>query len=75
MIRESRLLSRFPFLQRTAGPRTVPAPCPPLGGNTSTGVLKLIALIFMFVDHAGKMLFPGIPELRMLGRIAFPLYV
>lgn len=46
----------------------------PLGGNTATGALKLIALALMFVDHAGKMLFPQVPELRMLGRLAFPLY-
>ena len=45
-----------------------------LAGNTATGVLKLIALALMFVDHAGKMLFPGVLEMRMLGRIAFPLY-
>lgn len=45
-----------------------------LGGSTSTGALKILALIFMFVDHAGKMLFPTVLEMRMLGRIAFPLY-
>ena len=57
-------------MQETLPTRTrVPA------GNTSTGWLKIIALVFMFVDHAGKMLFPAVPELRMLGRIAFPIYV
>ncbi len=45
-----------------------------LAGNTSTGTLKWIALVFMMIDHSGKMLFPNIPEMRMLGRIAFPLY-
>lgn len=45
-----------------------------IGGSTSTGVLKLIALFFMFIDHSGKMLFPNVLEMRMLGRIAFPLY-
>ena len=44
-------------------------------GNTATTWLKIIALVFMFIDHAGKMLFPSIPEMRMLGRIAFPIYV
>lgn len=44
-------------------------------GNTATVWLKIIALVFMFTDHAGKMLFPGVPEMRMLGRIAFPVYV
>ena len=44
-------------------------------GNTATTWLKIIALVFMFIDHAGKMLFPAVPEMRMLGRIAFPVYV
>ena len=44
-------------------------------GNTATVWLKIIALVFMFIDHSGKMLFPGIPEMRILGRIAFPVYV
>lgn len=45
-----------------------------LSGNTSTGMLKLLALIFMFIDHAGKMCFGTVTEMRLLGRIAFPLY-
>lgn len=45
-----------------------------LGGCTGTGTLKLLALLFMFADHAGKMCFPAVAELRVLGRIAFPLY-
>ena len=45
-----------------------------IAGNTNTSRLKWIALIFMFLDHAGKMCFPGAPEMRILGRIAFPLY-
>ena len=48
-----------------------PAPA----GNTSTGLLKLIALFFMFIDHSGKVLFCNSPEMRILGRIAFPVYV
>lgn len=47
---------------------------PVIAGCTATGVLKILALVFMFIDHAGKMLFPQIAEMRMLGRIAFPLY-
>ena len=43
-------------------------------GNTATTWLKIIALVFMFIDHAGKMCFPNIPEMRILGRIAFPIY-
>ena len=44
-------------------------------GNTATAWLKIIALVFMFIDHAGKMFFPNVPEMRMLGRIAYPIYV
>ncbi len=43
-------------------------------GNTDTGLLKLLALLFMICDHAGKIFFPQIPEMRLIGRIAFPLY-
>lgn len=46
----------------------------PIAGNSNTALLKLIALFFMFIDHAGKMCFPGVTEMRLLGRIAFPLY-
>lgn len=44
-------------------------------GNTATGWLKLIALVFMFIDHSGKVLFGNMAEMRALGRIAFPLYI
>ena len=45
-----------------------------IAGNRNTSLLKLIALIFMFIDHSGKMCFGNMTELRVLGRIAFPLY-
>ena len=45
-----------------------------IAGNTSTGVLKLLALVFMMVDHVGVTLLPGVPEMRMIGRLAFPIY-
>ena len=44
-------------------------------GNTATTWLKIIALVFMFIDHSGKMLFNNMAEMRILGRIAFPIYV
>ncbi len=47
---------------------------PVIAGNTSTGLLKILALVCMFCDHAGKMCFPAMEELRIIGRIAFPLY-
>ena len=43
-------------------------------GNHATGTLKLIALFFMVIDHLGAVVFPQIPEMRILGRIAFPIY-
>lgn len=42
--------------------------------NADTNLLKLVAMIAMFIDHAGKMLFPQYPIMRVLGRIAFPIY-
>lgn len=45
-----------------------------LAGNLDTSLLKLLALAFMLTDHLGAAVFPRIGELRMLGRIAFPLY-
>lgn len=44
-------------------------------GNRATGILKLIAFVFMCIDHSGKMLFGNMYEMRLLGRIAFPLYI
>ena len=44
-------------------------------GNLATGTLKVIALVFMFIDHSGKVLFNNMEEMRVLGRIAFPIYV
>ena len=38
-------------------------------GNTATGTLKIIALFLMLTDHVGKMLFPNVPELRLIGRL------
>lgn len=45
-----------------------------IAGNQATGLLKLIALACMVVDHIGVALLPQVTELRVIGRIAFPLY-
>ncbi len=37
--------------------------------------LKIIALITMFIDHIGYVIFPNHFWLRYIGRIAFPIYV
>src|SRR5690554_3633264 len=36
--------------------------------------LKLLALTTMILDHVGAIFFPGVPYLRTLGRLAFPIY-
>lgn len=42
--------------------------------NDDTGLLKLVAMLTMLCDHAGKMLFPQYGVMRIIGRIAFPIY-
>jgi hypothetical protein len=37
-------------------------------------MLKFIAMLTMLVDHIGVIFFPRIEFLRIIGRIAFPLY-
>ncbi len=36
--------------------------------------LKLIAMISMVLDHVGDMFFPGVMWLRMIGRLAMPIF-
>ncbi len=55
--------------------KSTPAGNPPVAGNTATGLLKLIALVFMFIDHSGKVLCANNQDMRLLGRIAFPIYL
>ncbi len=42
--------------------------------NNDGNLLKLIAMLTMLVDHAGKMLFPQYRIMRVIGRLAFPIY-
>ena len=42
--------------------------------NTDTNLLKIIAMVTMLIDHCGKMLFPQYRIMRVIGRIAFPIY-
>ena len=37
-------------------------------------VLKIIAMISMVFDHVGDMFFPGVMWLRMIGRLAMPIF-
>lgn len=43
-------------------------------GILSGNALKLIAAATMFIDHMGLMLFPGNLWLRIIGRLALPIY-
>ncbi len=45
-----------------------------LQGNTDTSLLKILALFFMLIDHVGARILTGVTELRIIGRMAFPLY-
>lgn len=42
--------------------------------NTDTSFLKLVAIIAMLVDHLGARVFPQYGEMRIIGRIAFPVF-
>ncbi|MBQ6594725.1 MAG: hypothetical protein IJH78_03580 [Clostridia bacterium] len=42
--------------------------------NKDTDLLKIIAMVCMFCDHAGKVLLPQYPIMRVIGRLAFPIY-
>lgn len=42
--------------------------------NSDTNLLKLVAMATMLCDHAGKMLFPQYRIMRVIGRMAFPIY-
>jgi len=37
-------------------------------------LLRIIAMITMFIDHTGVLLFPDVDILRTIGRIAFPIF-
>lgn len=42
--------------------------------NADAGLLKTFAMVTMLIDHVGAIFFPGVMELRAIGRIAFPLF-
>ncbi len=42
--------------------------------NQDAGLLKLVAMLSMLIDHVGYVFFPYIPEMRIIGRIAMPLF-
>ena len=40
----------------------------------SSNILKIIAAVSMLIDHIGVILFPSVRILRIIGRIAFPIF-
>ena len=45
-----------------------------VGLNRDTNLLKLIAMITMLIDHTGKVFFAQYHVMRLIGRMAFPIY-
>ena len=43
-------------------------------GILNANVLKIIALVAMTIDHIGAIIFPGEETLRIIGRLAFPIF-
>ena len=43
-------------------------------GKLTSNQLKLLAMLTMTLDHIGVQLYPGILWLRIVGRLAFPIY-
>lgn len=43
-------------------------------GNEHTALLKILAVALMIVDHVGVIFFPRLRILRLMGRLAFPLF-
>ena len=40
----------------------------------SNNTLKIIAALAMLADHVGYLLFPDVTVLRIIGRLAFPIF-
>lgn len=40
----------------------------------SANALKLLAAFFMLVDHTGLLLFPRLISMRLIGRLAYPIF-
>lgn len=47
---------------------------PTVRTNRCDGVIHILAFVLMFIDHSGKMLFHNMEIMRILGRMAFPLF-
>ena len=47
---------------------------PAIALNTDTGLLKLVAIVLMVVDHVGYQLMGNDVVMRSIGRLAFPMF-
>ncbi|MDH8676942.1 TraX family protein [Fusibacter bizertensis] len=47
---------------------------PRITNNLDTNFIKMFAIITMLIDHIGKILYPDVLILQIIGRIAFPLF-
>ena len=43
-------------------------------GKLSGNVLKIVAMVSMLIDHIGMYFFPKVTVLRVIGRLAFPIF-
>lgn len=64
-------LRRCPAVQRQIGFRPISVRA---YANHDTGLLGIIAVICMIFDHVGSALLPNVMWLRVVGRLAFPLF-
>ena len=44
------------------------------GRGLSASTLKIFACVFMLIDHVGLILLPDLPILRVIGRLAYPIF-
>ena len=58
----------------TAFPKQTTGSTADVQTNGDTGLIKLVAFITMAIDHIGYVFFPGEMWMRIIGRIAFPLF-
>lgn len=47
---------------------------PKINANLNTNFIKIVAIVTMFLDHLGKIIFPEIVIMQIIGRISFPLF-
>jgi hypothetical protein len=52
---------------------TLSAPAPSRWG-LSASTLKIIACVFMVIDHIGVIILPDLLILRVLGRLSYPIF-